>query len=128
MKVEVSTAIEELKRQFSASVLTVREDGQGGAYVVMDPVQLGEKFRPTTTWVGFQIPAQYPYADIYPVFMSADVKRADGVALQAPVTAGHSFEGKGALQISRRSAAAQSGSQKAVAKILKVLDFLEKLQ
>lgn len=127
MKVEVSTAIEELKRQFCTSALTVREDGHGGAYVVMDPVQLGEKFRPTATWVGFQIPAQYPYADIYPVFIGGDVQRANGVAFQAPVTPGHSFEGRGALQISRRSAAAQSGSQKAVAKILKVLDFLEKL-
>jgi hypothetical protein len=82
---------------------------------------------PTATWVGFQIPAQYPYADIYPVFIGADVKRADGVAFQAPVTHGHSFESRGAIQISRRSAAAQSGSQKAVAKMLKVLDFLEKL-
>ena len=31
MKLEVTTAIEELKRQFSASSLTVREDDQGGA-------------------------------------------------------------------------------------------------
>jgi hypothetical protein len=128
MKVEVSTAIEELKRQFSTSSLTVREDGQGGAYILMEPVELGAKFRPAVTWVGFQIPAQYPYADIYPVFIGTDVQRANGVAFQAPVTPGHNFEGRAAIQVSRRSAAAQSGSQKAVAKILKVLDFLEKLQ
>jgi hypothetical protein len=128
MKVEVSTAIEELKRQFGGSSLTAREDGQGGAYVVMEPVQLGPKFRPPETWVGFQIPAQYPYADLYPVFIGGNVVRADGAAFQAPVTPGHNFEGRGAIQISRRSAAAQSGTQKAVAKILKVLDFLEKLQ
>ena len=127
MKVEVSTAIEELKRQFSASSFTVREDGQGGACVLMEPVTLGERYRPQTTWVGFQIPAQYPYADVYPVFIGADVARADGVAFVAPVTPGHSFEGRPAIQVSRRSAAAQSGSQKALAKILKVLDFLEKL-
>jgi hypothetical protein len=127
MKLEVSTAIEELKRQFATSVLTAREDGQGGAFVVLDPINLGEKFRPTATWVGFQIPAQYPYADIYPVFIGSDVQRADGVTFQAPITPGRSFEGRGALQISRRCAAAQSGSQKAVAKILKVLNFLEKL-
>jgi hypothetical protein len=127
MKVEVATAIEELKRQFTTSSFGVREDGQGGAYVVIEPVELGAKFVPNATWVGFQIPAQYPYADIYPVFIGADVKRADGVAFQAPVTPGHNFESRGAIQVSRRSAAAQSGSQKAVAKILKVLDFLEKL-
>jgi hypothetical protein len=128
VKVEVSAAIEEMKRQFSASSLTVREDGQGGAYVVMEPIELGPKYRPPVTWIGFQIPAQYPYADIYPVFIGAEVSRADGIAFQPPVTAGHHFEGRGAIQISRRSAAAQSGSQKVVAKILKVVDFLEKLQ
>jgi len=128
MKTEVSTAIEELKRQFSTSLMTVREDGQGGAYVTLEPVELGAKFRPAATWVGFQIPAQYPYADIYPVFIGAGIQRADGVAFQAPVTPGHNFEGRGAIQVSRRSAAAQNGSQKAVAKILKVLAFLEKLQ
>ncbi len=128
MKVEVSTGIEELKRQFSASSCVAREDGQGGAYVLMEPVILGPKYRPTATWFGFQIPAQYPYADIYPVFMGADVARADGVRFAVPVTPGHQFEGRPAIQISRRNGAAQTGgSQKAAAKILKVLDFLEKL-
>ena len=127
MKVEVSTAIEELKRQFATSSFTVREDGQGGAYVVMEPVALGPKYRPAATWIGFQIPAQYPYADIYPVFIGGDVVRADGVAFVVPVTPGHHFEGRSAIQVSRRNSAAQSGLQKAPAKILKILDFLEKL-
>jgi len=127
MKVEVSQAIEELKRQFATSSLIVREDGQGGAYVVMEPVALGSKYRPETTWIGFQIPAQYPYADIYPVFMGGNVVRTDGVAFVVPVTPGHHFEGRSAIQISRRNSAAQSGLQKAPAKILKVLDFMEKL-
>ena len=128
MKVEVSAGIEELKLQFSTSSFAVREDGQGGAYVVMEPVTLGPKFRPSATWVGFHIPAQYPYADIYPVFIGANVVRADGVAFVAPVTPGHNFEGRPAIQVSRRNTTAQqSGLQKVPAKILKVLDFLEKL-
>jgi hypothetical protein len=127
MKVEVSSAIEELKRQFSAAAFTAREDGQGGAYVVLEPITLGPKFRPETTWLGFQIPAQYPYADIYPVFIGANVVRSNGTAFVAPVTAGHQFEGRPAIQVSRRNSAAQSGTQKAATKILKVLDFLEKL-
>jgi hypothetical protein len=128
MKVEVSAGIEELKRQFSTSSFAVREDGHGGAYVVMEPVTIGGKYRPDATWVGFQIPAQYPYADIYPVFIGGNVVRADGVAFAAPVTPGHTFEGRAAIQISRRNSAAQNGLQKASAKILKVLDFLEKLR
>lgn len=127
MNVEVSSGIEDLRRQFSTSSFTVREDGQGGAYVVMEPVTLGPKYRPVDTWVGFQIPAQYPYADIYPVFIGGNVARTDGTAFVTPVTAGHHFEGRPAIQVSRRNSAAQSGMQKVSAKILKVLDFLEKL-
>jgi hypothetical protein len=128
MKVEVSTGIEELKRQFSSASFQVREDGQGGAYVVMDPIALGARFRPETTWMGFHIPAQYPYADIYPVFIGAGTARNDGVAFVAPVTPGHNFEGRPAIQVSRRSgSAAQTGLQKVTAKILKIIDFLERL-
>jgi hypothetical protein len=128
MKTEVATGIEELKRQFSTATFTVREDGQGGAYVVMEPVTIGPRFRPAATWFGFHIAAQYPYADIYPVFIDGDVQRVDGAPFAVPVTAGHSFEGRRALQVSRRNGAAQAGMQKAPAKILKVLDFLEKLR
>lgn len=127
MRMEVSAAIEELKRQFSEASATVREDDQGGAYLVIEPVKLGPKYQPQVTWIGFQIPAQYPYADIYPVFIRGDILRADGAAIGGPVTPGHHFEGRPATQISRRSAAAQNGSQTATAKILKVLDFLEHL-
>lgn len=128
MKVEVSTSIDELKRQFSGAAFTVREDGQGGAYVVIEPISLGARYRPESTWMGFHIPPQYPYADIYPVFIGADSARIDGVAFVPPVTSGHSFEGRRAIQVSRRSgAAAQNGLQKATAKLLKILDFLERL-
>ena len=128
MKVEISVAIEELKHQFHLSTFNIREDEQGGAYVIMEPLEISEKFQPNETWVGFQIPAQYPYADIYPIFIGGDVKRVDGRAFEAPVTNGHSFEGRTAIQVSRRSSATQNGMQKATSKILKVLDFLEKLQ
>jgi hypothetical protein len=127
MKVEVSAGIEELKRQFGSSAFTIREDGQGGAYVVIETLSLGPRFRPDTTWMGFQIPAQYPYADIYPVFIGANTARVDGVAFSPPVTNGHNFEGRPAIQVSRRSGAAQNGLQKATAKILKILDFLARM-
>jgi hypothetical protein len=128
MKIEVSTAIEELKRQFGTASFNVQEDGQGGARVVIEPVTIGPKYRPCDTWIGFQIPAQYPYADIYPVFIGANVVRVDGKPIVAPVTLGPNFEGRPALQVSRRNSAAQSGLQKAPAKILKILDFLENLE
>jgi len=128
MKVEVANGIDDLKRQFNAATFAVREDGQGGAYVIIEPVTLGPKFAPSVTWVGFQIPAQYPYADIYPVFIGANVRRADGTAFTPPVTPGHMFEKRPAIQVSRRNSAARNGLQTASVKVLKVLDFLEKLR
>ena len=127
MKVEVSKGIEELKHQFNSSAFTVAEDNQGGAYVIIEHVSLGSRYNPDHTWLGFQMPAQYPYADIYPTFIGADVKRVDGRPFTPPVTPGHSFQGRSALQVSRRNGAAQTQSQKVTAKILKILDFLEKL-
>lgn len=127
MKIEVSAAIEELKRQFSSSLFIESEDGQGGARVVIENVSIGARYKPETTWVGFQIPALYPYADIYPVFIGADVVRVDGVPFTPPITLGHNFEGRPALQVSRRNGSAGGGLQKASTKILKILDFLEKL-
>lgn len=127
MKTEVSTAIEELKRQFNCSVVTASADGQGGAYVFVEPVTLGPRFKPDSTWMGFQITAQYPYADIYPIFIGSDVARVDGTTFVAPVTLGHNFQGRPSIQVSRRNGTAQISLQKATEKVLKVLHFLESL-
>lgn len=125
MKVEVTAALDDLKRQFPDAEISIRDDGQGGAYVIANPVRIGSRFRPETTWLGFHIPPLYPYADIYPVFAGAEIVRTDGAAFVAPVTHGASFEGRPAIQISRRSGAAAQGQQKVTTKLLKVLDFLE---
>jgi hypothetical protein len=127
VRTEVATGIDELKRQFSASALTAREDGQGGAYVIIEPIALGPRYTPNASWIGFHMTAQYPYSDIYPVFIGADVSRADGIPFAAPITHGHQFEGRAAIQVSRRNNSAQSASQRAASKLLKILDFLEKL-
>lgn len=127
MNIEVSTSIEELKRQFSESSFTIRDDRQGGAYVLIEPVSIGGRFQPNTTWIGFHITAQYPYADIYPVFIGSEVTRVDGVPFNAPVTLGHNFEGRPAIQVSRRNGSVENGLQKATTKILKILYYLEKL-
>jgi hypothetical protein len=126
MKLEVTQAIEELKRKFPGSPVTVTSDGNGGARVILDEVQIGPRFMPERTWLGAHIPALYPYADIYPVFMGANVVRADGVQFQAPITPNANFEGRPALQISRRNNLAQQYPQPAYTKFLKVLDFLQK--
>ena len=127
MKQDVAHAIEELKRAFPSSEVSSREDGDGGAYVVVEGVEIGERYRPPSTWLGGHIPALYPYADIYPLFMADAVRRVDGVAFEAPITHGARFLERPALQISRRNNHTQHYPQTAVAKFLKVLHFMEEL-
>lgn len=127
MKPDVANAIEELKRAFPSSEVSSREDGNGGAYVVVEEVDIGERYRPSSTWLGGHIPALYPYTDIYPLFMGDNVRRADGVAFEAPITHGARFFECPALQISRRNNHTQHYPQTAVAKFLKVLHFMGEL-
>jgi hypothetical protein len=127
MKTEVSRAIAELQRAFPSSEIDVTEDGQGGSYFTLKDLDLGEGYTPQHAWLGAHIPAQYPYADIYPVFMDPSVQRTDGKSFDVPITHGASFNGIPAIQISRRNNHAHMHPQTAVAKIVKVLDFLEKL-
>ena len=125
MRREVATAIDELQKAFPTSVLVSREDGDGGAYVIVESVEIGSRYRPSSTWLGGHITALYPYSDIYPLFMAAEVQRTDGAPFTPPITPGAHFLDRPALQISRRNNHTQNFPQTAVAKFAKVLHFLE---
>ena len=124
MRSEVASGVDELKAQFAPSSVTVTEDGSGGAHVIVETVDLGTRFTNQVTWIGGHLTAQYPYADVYPIFIGKDVHRADGVAFQAPVTPG-TFAGRPAWQVSRRNSGAQIERQAANAKFLRVVHFLQ---
>ena len=128
MKQDVAQAIEDLKEAFSSSDVSSQEDGDGGAYVIVEDVGVGCRYQPPSTWVGGHITALYPYADIYPLFIADNVRRVDGIAFEAPVTLGAQFLGRPALQVSRRNNHTQHYPQAAVAKFVKVLHFLEELR
>ena len=128
MKPHVANALHELDRAFPSSSVHSREDGKGGAYVIVEDVPIGPKYAPASTWLGGHITALYPYADIYPLFIDAGVRRLDGVAFEVPVTPNAEFERRPALQVSRRNNHTQNYPQTAVSKFLKVQQFLADLQ
>ena len=127
MKENVANAIKELMRAFPSSDICSQEDGEGGAYVIVEDVVIGCRYRPSSTWLGGHITALYPYSDIYPLFMADNVRRVDGVAFEPPVTPGAQFFERPALQISRRNNNTQHDPQTAVAKFIKVQHFLGEL-
>lgn len=120
---EVAQAVEEIRTAFPDVVVQVREDGQGGAVVIVESVDLGAPYNQNETWIGFQITFQYPYSDVYPHFVRGDLTRADGAALgegTSPTTWG----GRPAVQLSRRSNQLDPSTDTAVLKLLKVLAWL----
>jgi hypothetical protein len=116
----VSEAVEEIRRTFEGATVVARDDCEGGAYVRIDPVDPGVPYTQRQTWIGFRITAQYPYADVYPLFVRPDLSRIDGQPLGDGMTA-NPFDSQPAIQVSRRSSHLDPASDTAALKVLKVL-------
>jgi len=121
----VIRALEEINANFPECKQVVREDGEGGAYVIVEDVPIGAPFAQATSWVGFRITFQYPYADVYPVFVRADLTRVDGKPVLGEAMSQTTFEGRSAIQLSRRSSKLNPAIDTAVLKLLKVLKWLK---
>lgn len=127
LKSAVEAAIVNLREYFQGLELVVKEDTQGGAEVLIENVPLtisGHPYAQEATWVGFRIPFQTPYADIYPVFVRGDLIRRDGKALGSG-TSKTKFLGREAVQLSRRSKNRDPELETVVDKIVKVLTWLQ---
>ena len=123
MTPETKQAVEQLRHCFSGAEVVARDTGDGGAVVTIDPVHLGPAYTPQQTWMKFNIGFQYPYADIYPLFICCDVTRSDGRPHGEGITE-TSFDGEPALQISRRSNHLNPDIDTAAFKVTKVIQWL----
>jgi hypothetical protein len=120
----VTQAIDEIRATFEGAAVTVKEDGEGGAYVRIDPVDLGTPYAQGQTWIGFRVTAQYPYADVYPLFVRHDLSRVDGQPLGEGMTPNATFEGQPAVQVSRKSNHLNPATDTAALKVLKVIRWM----
>jgi hypothetical protein len=126
VKPAVLEAIEQLKGQYPDSTFDVREDGQGGAHVLIDPVDLGQIYTEGTrgTWISFHIPFQVPFADVYPHHVRRDLARADGRPLgEAMSHAEAPVFGRLSVQLSRRSNHRDPNHETVLHKLLKVIEW-----
>lgn len=124
LKPEVVKAIESLREHFEPTEFELESDGTGGAKLRLGPVQLGDAYEQEESWIGAHIPALIPYADIYPIFLRGDLRRKDQAALVAPMTQNHTFMGKSAIQVSRRSNRRNATVETVRMKLLKVLQWV----
>ena len=123
MKPEVEQAVAELRRCFGDAAVVAQSKDDGGAAVTINPIDVGPLYVPQRTWLKFLIGFQYPYSDIYPLFVHPELVRADG----RPHGEGFAlaeFEGEPALQLSRRSNHLDAEIDTAVLKVAKVIQWL----
>ena len=136
MREAVAGAIAELEDEGPGEGVRFEEDGDGGAYVVVDGIEIGNCFSPSTSWIGFHITHSYPEAAVYPHFIDAGLRyvgegeapneHPDGNLPRAMTRGDHkmpSFE-LAAVQVSRSSPRRAPGTDTALKKLLRVIDFL----
>ena len=124
MTPEVSAAVEEIRQTFAGHTVDVEEEAQGGASVVVRDLDVGNRYKPASTWIGFLITFQYPAADVYPHFTVGGFARADDTALGNGFSVVQWRE-MPAVQISRRSNRWNPAADTAAGKLLKLLEWMK---
>ena len=124
----VENAIKQLKSAFRNCTITVSEDGEGGANIIIESVSLDSNvFVQETTWIGFHLSFQLPYADVYPIYVRADLKRKDGQDLTGDAFhPNHDFQGRASLMLSRRSNNRDPEQDRPYLKVIRVLEWLRR--
>ncbi|WP_369368175.1 hypothetical protein AB5L52_40165 [Streptomyces sp. CG4] len=97
----IAEAVEAVRSHFAGHPVAVRTDGAGGVVVIIEDVPVGSAYTPSVTWLGFQISAAYPDADVYPHYTGV-LTRADGQP-HGPAIQRVQWQDRPAMQISRRS-------------------------
>lgn len=124
MTPEVTTAVEEIRAAFAGHRIDVTSEAQGGAYVVVQDLELGGRYQPSASWVGFLISFQYPYSDVYPHFIDGAVRRVDGRPHGQGMAGPVPWQGRSAVQVSRRSNRWNPVVDTAATKLAKVLGWI----
>lgn len=135
MKESVAAAIKEIIDAGIGTGVRTREDADGGAYVIVDGIPIGESFSPATPWIGFHIVWTCPDADVYPHFADPSLKYVGSNAapnqypegnLPTAITRGGTMPGFEipAIQISRRSNHRNAETDSALQKLLRIIEFL----
>lgn len=121
---EVQQALAEVTANINEGVLLAWPDGEGGAFVVVDDLDLGERWAPRQGWLGCRILNSYPDSELYPFYIRADARRVDGVDLSAPFNLGQSLFGQPATTVSRQPNRPIKGPRSAAVRFINVVDFV----
>ncbi|MGI5243145.1 hypothetical protein [Dactylosporangium sp. CA-139066] len=118
----VASGVDAVRTHFAGLPVEVVPDGAGGAFLTVGDVEVGPRYSPSRTWLGFQISAAYDSADVYPHYVGVLTRtdgRPHGDGIQQ-VT----WRDQAALQLSRRSNGWRPGIDNAALKAEKVITWL----
>lgn len=124
MTPDVERAISEIQQAFPGNTVEIQPDPNGGAYITVQDLALGDQYTPSKSWVGFQITFQYPHADVYPHYINGTVRRVDGQAYGAGMQLSQSWQGRDAVMVSRRSNRWNAAVDTAAMKLAKILTWI----
>lgn len=124
MKSTVEEAVTEIRDAFPDTEVTTTEDGDGGAHVLVNRVPLADFYAQRDTWVGFHITHTYPFSDVYPHFVRHDLRYTNGTSLRNGLSSEHNYQGRKAVQISRKSNHHNPVTDTALLRLHKVLQWL----
>jgi len=128
MNPPVEEAIAEIRATFADHQVDVEPDTDGGAFVTVQNLQLGDQYTPSVSWMGFHITFQYPHADVYPHFCVAGLKK-NGVDVVPPFHKGDwktPSSAVAATTVSRQSNHRNPAVDTAAIKLMKVLEWIRK--
>jgi hypothetical protein len=127
-KQAVASGVSGILAAYGAERVRVIDDGQGGAWVEITGLDPGPAFEQDSTFLVCLLPFTLPAADIYPMFVRADLSRTDRQQLGPGIgTAQLQWPGdpqpRPVVQLSRRTKG-DFVAQTPIQKIEKVLAWL----
>ncbi len=122
---EVEEAVAEIRAAFSGNEVRATPLTDGGAEVTVEDIDLGERYEPRTSFVGFRIGGTYPFSQVYPHFLRSDLRKADGTPLPNPgMIPDQRWQERPAIMVSRSSLRWDPNRDTAVGKLHKVLEWV----
>lgn len=121
---EVEEAVADIRAAFGEEAVQAGASADGGAEVTVEGVDLGERYEPRTTFIGFRVHGSYPFSQVYPHFVRPDLRKADGAPLPNPGMTPNHWRGQAAIMVSRSSKHWDPNTDTAVGKLHKVLEWV----
>lgn len=121
----VGRAVDEIRTAFPDIGVVAWPDGQGGARVVLETMELGPAWVQSTSWLAFDISYVYPDADCYPHYIRPDLQRVDNRPIAEPFHLGNQFAEQPATMVSRRSNGRVPSLDTAARKAQSVINFIQ---